>query len=640
MEPLAISGALLATVQLASSCVRIALALRAVKDDKFDELYWRMELEKARTLEWAKRLAASNYTPPRSQLKQFENLLHGLASRFRDLEATLSKVYPQGISERGMGIRMMVLSRRLLFEFGKFDELKQTLSAIQAMNDYLAMFDPPVSKSPTISPPPSFLKSIEATPEQYSAADIQRKDLNITSNVSTTDYAPQGTSRDSGGLSISRAPSNKPLPFFSTYQLGLKILERLPKASPKAALADPVSGPLSRLQLWGAGLFQDEATGFGGELDLQKLWMTPAGHRHRLLGLYVMRTLISILISEREQPENSAKRTNTNEITLPVFILEAALPDLPEHSPHRKSLTGDKFMILLTLADEDVADLARQRFEEIYPSWDDVDSESEFDYETRETTNLGSARTGWEEHIRANPPTIPSCLEDIEAAVECLYIVLPSICSCRQSYTLDFEAKQAQTAADSEQVYIGSVYGTPPRTDSAKSNATYFRDTETPGTTPPASINFDDHKALIQSNLSLAKELVAIFQSEENFYRRNGKKIRKFSPELEKEVKRLEDYYASLTSPGGHVPVTREEMQAGLAQSRVGMQMITYLYAPSTVNPKKAAGSVNSGGLNVNDGVVQSVEEHIATLLKEFTTSGFHLLAQAPRAASISVAEG
>ncbi|KAK3386669.1 hypothetical protein B0H63DRAFT_139508 [Podospora didyma] len=626
-EIFAVTASVLAVGQLASSCVRMAKALVAVKDDKFDELYWRMEAEKGRTIEWTKSLAAVNYSPPREQEKQFTNLLHGLADRYRDLEAILNKVYPQGIPDRGISVRMTVLSRRLLFEFGRFEELKQTLNTISAMNDYLKQFSLPPSKIKYTCDSSVTSEPVEVSVGEHSSNRGHPKQLSIQSDVSTQSHALHSTSnsqQDSTHL-ISKHPPVKPLPFSGVYQLGLQILERLSKVSPTPLPHNNSSNPVSRLQLWGTGLFRDKTAKFDAELDLERLWTTRSGQRHRKMGIFVMQTLIGILISE-------------------LLILEIVISELPEDSPHQKPLQKDKSKIQLTLAEEDLADIVRERFEAIFPSWDDIDAS----HDNEETADTQAARTGWEDNVKDNPPSISSCVEDIEVSIHCLYTVLPSICSCRQSHSLDLEAKQSAMAAESEQVSdAASVSVTPQRASPTESSATYFASSSTtastPATTPATSLNFEGHKAIIERNLKLAKELVEIFKSEEKFYRRNKKTIRKFSPELEQEVKRLEEYYDSLTRPDGRVLLTQQKFQAGLEQNHAGMEIIKLIYEPTTLSPKKGNDLLKNKGGDSKDGgaaLVTSVEEQIETMVKQFTTPTFHGLPQRNRGPLVSAADG
>ncbi|KAK0644481.1 hypothetical protein B0T16DRAFT_197272 [Cercophora newfieldiana] len=631
MEAVGAIAAFLAAAEIATQCLRLAKVLRSVRDDKYDQLYWRMELQKTRTVEWAKLLQAANFTPPPSQEQRFMNLLHGLATRFRELEAVLKKLSPQGASERRMSIRMAVITRRLMFEYGVFEEMSDKLKTIETMNDNLEI----LARVHRVIVPVYALEHSAVVKGVVTVQEgiDQEKHLSAP-DVSTHDHA--------AGSSAPVEVEPEPLPFYSTFQTGTKTLEKLLKVCPNEVPVESAGKLLSRFNLWGSSVFEDKDSLFDAELDLGSLWSTPAGQRQKGLGIYVMKTLVDIIIAERKSGHSCLSTADADELISPVFILDKLVLGQPEGSKILPELQSIRSQLLIVLVADEVMDLARQRFEELYPSWNDDESGAESDGEevqAEDDIEDANPMTGWEDRVAVDEaPPIPSSLIEIEASIDCLYATLSSISRCRQSHLLDLEAQRSRSAqaaatlaeADSDPVSNTTVFGTPIRTSSTLSNSSSYFHTDTPSTTPSASINMDQHRELVRRNLALVKDLRAIFEAEERFDQQTASKtgkrkekptptIRVFSPCLTKEVHRLEKYYKNLLQPNYAAVPKPEEVQAALAQNNAGLRMVKYMMeGSSALGPKKTA---MSGKTSVD--VIQTAEEQIESMLKEFVPNSF-----------------
>ncbi|KAK4221084.1 hypothetical protein QBC38DRAFT_149197 [Podospora fimiseda] len=622
-------------VGLAKRSVKMAEPLRDAdvgdSDNKFDQIYRELKFERRETLSLANRLEIKvlgcrhGCKREHSKYHEFQRLepfeldlqylMADLTSRFRTLDRILNNVNPHGYSRRIMGMRMKALCRWLLLE-QEFDHLKRTLTSITDLRKRLD----------------TLLTHIRPCDDFSDSAQVDVLDTGIPSLGSSF--------KDSLAIShmahqLPEQIFDLPIPLSHAHRIGLDAFRSIQKASRLDLAVAQDLGTMFRLEakriarldskltLWGAGAFHDDSSLFHSELDLDKLLPTPAGQRHSTLWTFIMRNLINILISE-------------------LSILDIMVANLPHTSPYYTGLLKNRSEILLILANEEFTEMLTQRYEEMFPSWDDAASGSD-------------GLSDDSEFCMSETSQIELLIEDIEVSIETLYTILPSISSCRQSHALDLEAFQQQQqqqqphqAHPTTYKYIINSFPdsstwvqTPSRTSSIYSQtlpSPQFSnaDTHTPSTTISTSINVQDLKQTILENLGITKKLASIFLEEEMFYRQKKKPIREFATDFQEEAKKLELCYRSLDNGSydcSHVSgdesmrmvAKTSQIQTVQEQNKLCRTLLDFMLNLSEPAPlRKTMVPERKGEEEYNDVEVQIdiLSQKIEMLLKEFRMAG------------------
>ena len=137
-EGLAVAGSVLAIVQLASSTVKLIEGIRSSSSPKIEEAYWLAVAERETTLAWARKLQFSGRPIPPENTNRVEGLLEQLRTRYNEIDKSLKTLHGPGSKK----LTVRVMRERAFFLARGFDDVKERLSAINAMNRALVALAP------------------------------------------------------------------------------------------------------------------------------------------------------------------------------------------------------------------------------------------------------------------------------------------------------------------------------------------------------------------------------------------------------------------------------------------------------------------------------------------------------------------
>jgi hypothetical protein len=266
-DPLSIMYLVLSVVQVTQNAYKLVNSIKNV-DSKIDQLYYRLVAEREITEAWANqmRLTAGNdlrSTIPPDKYGEVKTILDKLTTYYGKAEAKYRRVDPKNTAVEKSTLAR--LKTRAVYVVAGFDEVKDLVDTITIMNTALRTIAPPL---PPYTIPiytggqgaPTLVSVPQATVEANSVAS-----WSSIGDVSST-IAP-GSSRATTLVQRhdSFTPDPRPVPpdpniahlpaLCTIYSLCLEGLSLMALRRGDKQLKNAVS----RLRLWGAGMFEQPA---------------------------------------------------------------------------------------------------------------------------------------------------------------------------------------------------------------------------------------------------------------------------------------------------------------------------------------------------------------------------------------------
>ena len=266
MEIPSISSTNLGVIQLCQNVYGLLNALRrlsGVHDAEFDQV-WRLAIsEGERTIAWANYVQFTGQPIPPENVQRVKVLVEKLEDYYAQVDRKLRKIYqPDG---RKMTTRL--LAQRLMFQAGGFEDIKDSLAAIQAINGALETLASLLLQYPTDS--------------SFSLVNAGMQLLQVGSE------SPDETSFKDKQPSVPRLSQ---ISLASVYRVCLDMLRSLSMISPFNGRLQPL---LTRLELWGIGLFDDD------NLRLDDIFRADFDRNIKLREI-LLRFFVHVLIAEGE----------------------------------------------------------------------------------------------------------------------------------------------------------------------------------------------------------------------------------------------------------------------------------------------------------------------------------------------------
>jgi hypothetical protein len=309
MEVISVAASLVVVATLAGNILSVSRALRKVNDDRFDDIYWRLFSQKETTVGLITTMAHANYRPS-GDTETFVYLLKGLSSRYEDLERQLRNVYPFGAPPKD---KVIMYARRVAFQFGRFDEMKQTLSAIESMNGALEIIARP-SRKHTAYPRSSFAIDSPVKPRVVGSTkteQIRSKKLMDLATIEapgmlrrqTTCTCTNPNANFSMFIAVKSISLDEPVAasFICLSDLHSAALGALKAIQVNPAMSGfDIKSLVERLDVWGAAVFQQSGD-YDRELDLDEL-LRAMSPRSDDLYRCILENIVGIMTSESKNP--------------------------------------------------------------------------------------------------------------------------------------------------------------------------------------------------------------------------------------------------------------------------------------------------------------------------------------------------
>lgn len=281
MDPtlaLTVSASVLAVIQAINSTnkvlMNLAKASKAVNDHRYDGLYWRLFSERTSTETLLKRIEFGGRPIPPEHDKTFKQLCSQIISYYAAVEHSLDGIIPKNGE-----ITFRLFARRLKFEEGGFQDLREKLDSIEAMNralkilgqtlpEYTGPNNQPVSGQPNVQVmDPTTLNRSEFPLEED---DRQRQ----------VQESAQVVAQDPGRVKIA-----------SLAKVCIAVLKDLTSVP---SMATRTSGILARLEMWSAGFIQSELMPMDALFKLN-------GDSKEPLRQFLLKSLVDISVAEGKQ---------------------------------------------------------------------------------------------------------------------------------------------------------------------------------------------------------------------------------------------------------------------------------------------------------------------------------------------------
>lgn len=400
-DPLTLTAAVLAVVQLANSSGKIirslANASKSLKDDRYDELYWRMYAEKQSLIALLTNIETSGRPLSPENIKTFRDLLGQLTTYHTTMEDALRRLLPQG-----GGFTLRTVANRLKFDSGGFQELKQRMNSIEAMTRALKLLGETL---PRYSPRPMEQRPTTTTDSQVSSA---------TEHPSMDRTVPEAGGELQDAPPLEQDTGSREVPLATLCRLCDEAMVELslhPMLRGKGTCMAELS---ARFQLWSLGVW-------GSQDGLMDRILEADPERHDVVGMFVTKSLVNIAIAL----ESIFRAIQNAE----VRSVEQPLP-------------RSRLALLAALGTGNLVDIAVQRWTVLSMSFDDEDEPTAPETAMADADNSGSktAMRSSAMTVKATDAAIGSALEDIECSLESLFSINSSIRSIRRSYRLDMES--------------------------------------------------------------------------------------------------------------------------------------------------------------------------------------------------------
>jgi hypothetical protein len=272
MDPLSVTAAILAVVQLTNNTAQIALrvarAAQSIQGDRYKELYWRLFAEKGAMTALVTKIETSGQPLSPENVKTFAGLLPELHDLHLKMENALLRLLPKSPTT------MRTLAHRVRFESGGFEELKQTMTTIETMTralkivgetlpSYTPRSDHRSSSAPGI-PPTSMLTE---SPQSFRGS---QSDVNVEEEVESSSSLRQ-TEPSTTLASLCRLCEEAMLELSTDSSLQRKDISKL----------------LARLELWSFGVLHTK------DRPLDMLLKADAG-KHEAIRVFVTKSLVNL----------------------------------------------------------------------------------------------------------------------------------------------------------------------------------------------------------------------------------------------------------------------------------------------------------------------------------------------------------
>lgn len=266
-DPISVMYLVLSVVQATQNAFKLVNSIKNA-DSKFDQVYYRLVAEKEITEAWANqmRLTAGNdlrSTIPPDKYREVKTILDKLTTYYTMAEAKYKRVNPKNTAVEKSALAR--LKTRATYVISVFDEVKDLVDTITIMNTALRTIAPPLPPyTVPIYTGSQGAPTLTLVPEATAAASPM---ASWPSTGSTTSTVGPGSSRATTLVqrqdSLAQDPRPVPpdpnithLPALHTmYSLCLEGLSLMALCRRDKQLKNAVS----RLRLWGAGMFEQPA---------------------------------------------------------------------------------------------------------------------------------------------------------------------------------------------------------------------------------------------------------------------------------------------------------------------------------------------------------------------------------------------
>lgn len=285
MDPLSVTAAILACVQVANSTAKLFAAIynagKNVADAKYDELEWRLFAEKE-TMEGLLRLIEFTGKPiPPEYKARFLKLVQGLDSHFSEIQNALRGLLPTSGAQLSR-TSLKIAFQRIKFEEAGFARMKQQLDAIEAMNRALKIMGQTL---------PDYDES-SSEPGPNASGPRGAGESSEPHQGSTMTDRQQATARHAEVVADREQTSSR-TPISSLCQLCLTALNDL--SAVRELKETRILDIYGRLELWAKGLLGT------GPLALDEIFEADPD-RHAILKTYCVRSLVNIAVAEGKEP--------------------------------------------------------------------------------------------------------------------------------------------------------------------------------------------------------------------------------------------------------------------------------------------------------------------------------------------------
>ena len=260
---LAITGSVLAAVQLSNNVVQILKGAGYTREPRVKVIQYNLMTQRALTIAWANRLRSENaetWAIPPQSAQDVEQILSEMQDYFHQAEAKMEKIYraPDG------KMTSRVFLQRFLFINGGYEELRNITDALESMNKALLAIAPP----PSAYPVPYRLAPSELRPGWLDKAPELRGDqtnLPDTAKIMTQEVSIE-----------------------ALYSLSLKALASICAGSQQDQILEY---QYDRLKLWGAGILKT------GRSSLDQV-LKADSEGYKIFQEVLIRMLVYLAISE------------------------------------------------------------------------------------------------------------------------------------------------------------------------------------------------------------------------------------------------------------------------------------------------------------------------------------------------------
>lgn len=226
---LALTGTILATIQIARDVAKLLRAISDVDDPRIRIIQGKLTNERRLTVAWANRIrleSAGNWNIPPESVKEVETILAQMRLYFKRAESKMTKI----LKDPGGKMTGRVFMRRFWFAYGGFEELRDLTEVLATMNQTLMIIAPPLPHYSSLNMPASSRPDATAP---------------NTASVIPADVA-ELTIPDSQGPGKSQA---------SLFSKCLDVLAMIAREIPHNQSLETHH---LRLEQWGQGLFGDD----------------------------------------------------------------------------------------------------------------------------------------------------------------------------------------------------------------------------------------------------------------------------------------------------------------------------------------------------------------------------------------------
>ncbi|KAL1864276.1 hypothetical protein VTK73DRAFT_6007 [Phialemonium thermophilum] len=400
MDPLSITAALLAVIQITNTTANITLRIirspETLKDDRYKELYWRLFAERESMEALVTRIEASGQPLSPDNVKHFKSLLLQLHELHVKMDRKLQLLLPKSNQST-----VRTLMYRIRFDSGWFEELKQTMNTIESMTRALKILGETL---PSYTPPPEGQSASAPRNAQPGEAVAMSQPQDQSGSLSDTMEAAETSSS-----SRPRGPSTT-----------LASLCRLCEEAMLELCTNPLVQKrglkllLARLELWSFGVLHTK------DRPLDLLLETDP-ERYKVMRQFVTKNLVHLGVA----------------LATIFRVLDNA-----EESNKQRLPSRSRTKLLAALGSEQFVEYSAARWEVLSESYESEDEEDHAETARSKGAvddNTTEADTPAAQLLRKVERMLESTLEDVQIILDSLFSVNPALRSMRQSYRLDLE---------------------------------------------------------------------------------------------------------------------------------------------------------------------------------------------------------